>query len=1093
MPFSDHWSDAALARAFGPRELEKARSYVGAVAKLEVRAERISAQVQGSARQPYRVTVTLTRGRDRYGDERPQGICSCPVYAGCKHAVAVLLAARAIAASGANPEILSWLEAFRQRKGRAGAPPAATKRPTQYLLYGLGEEAHGGGPVFRMFKARLNKAGALAAAEPWDNVERAMIQPPSFVGEADLAVFRHLLPLREHTGYWGAACYRAKGVRGAEALRAMLATGRLCLGEPQGEARLVEGPARRGRIAWRAPGDEVRLSPTIETDPPAGLVLPTDPFWYVDAQAGCAGPVDIAHQHADVLALFELPPLAAEDLPLVAAGLAELAPELPPPPADALAPLRTIDCAPVPVLVLSALPVTRLVASHRPQYVPDAMDIATVSFDYEDVRIEAADSREFLRTDAGMLLRIARRGGEESARLKELLLHGLRPLSRRQTGSEEPTLFGPALPQDWPLFVADSLPRLRAGGWRIEVRPEFRHVMVEPEAWLAELGETEDENGYALELGIVVEGKRISLEPLLAELFARDARWLSAAGLAGIGDEEAVQLRGPDGRSLRVRAQRLKVLVGNLIDLLDALPKGEPLRLSKLDAARLDALATDAWQVSGAAQARGLARRLAEGFGAIAPPPGLRATLREYQLQGMAWLQTLRAEGLGGVLADDMGLGKTVQALAHLLAEKAAGRLEHPALVVAPTSLMHNWREEARRFAPDLAVLTLQGPQRAQDFARVPQHDLVLTTYPLLWRDADELIRHRYSVVILDEAQMVKNAATQAAATVRRLDAAQRLALTGTPLENHLGELWSLFDFLLPGFLGKRERFARAFRTPIEKLGDEARRSLLAQRVRPFLLRRTKQQVARELPAKTVMVRDVALEGGQRDLYETVRAAMQARVTSVLGAKGLARSRIEVLDALLKLRQVCCDPRLLKLPQAEKVKESAKLQVLAQMLAELIEEGRRVLVFSAFAEMLALIAGELAKLGLAHVSLTGRTRDRAAVIERFQSGEVPVFLISLKAGGTGLNLTAADTVIHYDPWWNPAAEDQATDRAHRIGQTKPVFVYKLVAAGSIEEKIVALQSRKAQLARGILGEAEGGRLDLSEADLAALLAPLPRD
>jgi SNF2 family DNA or RNA helicase len=488
-----------------------------------------------------------------------------------------------------------------------------------------------------------------------------------------------------------------------------------------------------------------------------------------------------------------------------------------------------------------------------------------------------------------------------------------------------------------------------------------------------------------------------------------------------------------------------------------------------------------------------LARRLpgANGPRETAPPAGLNAELRAYQREGLAWMQFLREHGLSGVLADDMGLGKTVQTLAHILAEKEAGRLDRPALIVLPTTLVHNWCEEARRFAPGLRVLNLHGPERHDRFAQIGEHDLILTTYALLWRDHEALVQHDYHLLILDEAQYVKNATTKSAASIRSLRARHRLCLTGTPLENHLGELWAQFDFLLPGFLGSQRDFAKRWRTPIEKDGDSVRRQLLARRIRPFMLRRRKDEVAKELPPKTTIVRTVDLEGAQRDLYETVRSAMQEKVRAAISEHGFARSHIVVLDALLKLRQVCCDPSLVKLKQAKRVEESAKLDLLIAMLPELIEEGRRVLVFSQFTGMLAIIAAALDKAGIAYAMLTGETTDRRAAVRRFQEGVVPLFLISLKAGGVGLNLTAADTVIHYDPWWNPAAENQATDRAHRLGQDKPVFVYKLIAAGSIEEKIVAMQEKKAALAASILSDDAAGAVKFSAEDLDALFAPIP--
>ena len=344
---------------------------------------------------------------------------------------------------------------------------------------------------------------------------------------------------------------------------------------------------------------------------------------------------------------------------------------------------------------------------------------------------------------------------------------------------------------------------------------------------------------------------------------------------------------------------------------------------------------------------------------------------------------------------------------------------------------------------------------------------------------------------MLDEAQAIKNPASKAAQHAVKLQAGHRLCLTGTPIENHLGELWSQMSFLIPGLLGDQRRFARVFRTPIEKQGDAG----APPAARPAASGRSccaapRPRSESQLPPKTEILQRVELTGDQRDLYETVRLAMHERVRHEIAAKGFARSQIIILEALLKLRQVCCDPRLVKLAAARRVKGSAKLAQLMEMLPELIEDGRRVLLFSQFTSMLDLIRPEIERAGIAHVELRGDTADRATPVARFQQGEVPLFLLSLKAGGVGLNLTAADTVILYDPWWNPAVEAQAMDRAHRIGQDKPVFVYKLIAEGTIEERMLALQERKRALAEGVLGQASAERAAFGEDDLQALFQPL---
>jgi superfamily II DNA or RNA helicase len=613
---------------------------------------------------------------------------------------------------------------------------------------------------------------------------------------------------------------------------------------------------------------------------------------------------------------------------------------------------------------------------------------------------------------------------------------------------------------------------------------------------------------FLVSLGVEVDGETLDLSPLLADLLKRDARWLDAHEIAAIPDDALIVLRAPGGRRIEAPAAPLKAIVGAMVDLLtDPRRAPGPIALSTWEAHRLDALREGlrrsqaaragehgGWQLQGDAGLASLAQRLraAGSPPPVAAPAGLGLQLRDYQLQGVAWLQYLREHHLAGILADDMGLGKTAQVLAHLLIEQQAGRLDRPSLVVLPTSLIANWQAEAARIAPSLRVLTLQGATRSRQFERIAEHDVVFTTYPLLWRDIETLQAQAWHLLVLDEAQMVKNAASRSARALRRLPSRHRLCVTGTPLENHLGELWSHFDLLMPGFLGDARSFARQWRKPIEEGGETVRAQLLAQRVRPFILRRRKQDVASELPPKTEVIRRVQLQGKQRALYESVRLAADKQVRRVLQRTGFAGAQIAVLDALLKLRQVCCDPRLVKGTATPPGMERAKMELLRDMLPELVDEGRRVLVFSQFTEMLSLVQQELDALPLPYLSLTGDTpvRARGDIVQRFQHKEVPVLLLSLKAGGVGLNLTAADTVIHVDPWWNPAVEQQATDRAHRIGQDQPVFVYKLVVEGSIEERMLALQARKAALAEGVLGSDAAGAVKFGAADLEGLLAPL---
>jgi SNF2 family DNA or RNA helicase len=404
-----------------------------------------------------------------------------------------------------------------------------------------------------------------------------------------------------------------------------------------------------------------------------------------------------------------------------------------------------------------------------------------------------------------------------------------------------------------------------------------------------------------------------------------------------------------------------------------------------------------------------------------------------------------------------------------------------------------NWARELARFAPHLRVLVLRGAGRRARLEAMATSDVVITTYPLLLRDEERLAQQRFHVLLLDEAQAIKNVRSQAHRAIRSLQADHRICLTGTPVENHLGELWALFDFLSPGLLGDELAFRRWYRQPIEQRGDEERLAALRQQVAPYVLRRVKRDVAKELPEKTELWHPVELRGKQRELYEQIRVAAHADVRKVIRAKGLAASTIPILGALMKLRQVCCDPRLVSMDAAREVRESAKYEALLQLLEQQLAAKHRVLVFSQFTSMLGLVAGGLRERGVDYLTLTGETRDRMGVVDAFERGDADVMLISLKAGGTGLNLTSADTVIHYDPWWNPAAQAQATDRAHRIGQTQPVFVTNLIVSGSVEERVMRLQKRKRWLASGVLGDQapEGERL--SEIDVATLFAPLEND
>jgi SNF2 family DNA or RNA helicase len=472
----------------------------------------------------------------------------------------------------------------------------------------------------------------------------------------------------------------------------------------------------------------------------------------------------------------------------------------------------------------------------------------------------------------------------------------------------------------------------------------------------------------------------------------------------------------------------------------------------------------------------------------VAKPRTLKADLRPYQKDGFSWLVFLHELNSGGILADDMGLGKTVQAIALLLWAKGKYKRKLN-LVVAPTSVVPNWEREIKKFAPGLKTVVWQGPNRSQRAPELEKADVMITSYALLRRDEELLQALDLRYVILDEAQHIKNPMSQTARSAKKLSSERRLALTGTPIENRLSELWSIFDFVSPGLLGQLKAFEERIARPIDR-GDMETAQRLRATIKPFVMRRVKSDVAKDLPDKIEQEMIVPLAEEQAKLYKQVLRQVRKSVLSEVEKQGVSKAQIQILAALTRLRQVACDPRLMKLPDTDfNADDSGKLGALREIIDEAVDGNHRVLVFSQFVEMLNHIRAALDTDGVQYEYLDGSTRDRIDRVDRFnEDTSVPVFLISLKAGGTGLNLTGADTVVHFDPWWNPAVEDQATDRAHRIGQTKNVNVYKLIAAGTVEEKILELSAKKRELVSNVLSTEGSPLKGLTKADVENLFS-----
>ena len=584
--------------------------------------------------------------------------------------------------------------------------------------------------------------------------------------------------------------------------------------------------------------------------------------------------------------------------------------------------------------------------------------------------------------------------------------------------------------------------------------------------------------------------------PALRVSVRRDRDWFGIVGELKVEHgriELAVLLDAArrQQRHVRVDSRRWVALSDELREALRAVAdrtfaSRQGLELSPGAAPAIAALSDAGAAVDAAAPWAQLTERLAAATRLRPRPPAtLRTTLRDYQIEGHAWLARMAAWGTGACLADDMGLGKTVQAIALLLDRARLG----PALVVAPTSVCFNWVDELARFAPALRpVVYAEATDRAACVAGLGKKDVLIATYSLIARDCERLRERTFATLVLDEAQAVKNAHTQRARAARALRADFRIALSGTPLENHLGELWSLFAVVFPGLLGSWDQFRDRFASPIERTQDPEARAALARVIRPFLLRRTKQQVARELPPRTEVVVPIALSEPERALYEDARLAAVAELADMKGVRDEQR-RFQVLAALTRLRLLASHPRL---HDRSSPVASSKLRRLIELVGELRAEGHRALVFSQFTSHLALVRDALTELAIPTLYLDGATppAQRKRRVQAFQAGEADAFLISLTAGGTGLNLTAADYVFHLDPWWNPAVEDQATDRAHRIGQDRPVTVYRLIARGTIEDKILALHADKRALIAGVLdGTSAAARL--TTRDLLALISSGP--
>ena len=1079
---------------------------------------RINGEVSGSESEPYAQDIHLSQPSN--GRWKVMGGCTCPVGFNCKHVVALLLnvldqdwfPADAPTPSPYDP-LNQWLT---QTEGQAAAEQpyqgsatrshlADSEQITVLSTCGLPK---GAGRWLTLWpgKARKlkNKDGALGKVSQPSLTGYGGASLSPYDGEGRVfELLRRWYAGQSHNGTWGSASHQQglpqQAIRdemGAVVLEQAARAGELVTLSPERyiHQRIQWGESRPLAWVWvpvaGTEGEPQNWQLKSDLGEAHIELFMGEPMLYLDRQAGVCGRVDAQGTRIhDARRWLATPPMPEDWMREQTTRLTQLLPPLPQVVRGTV--WRDIQgVAPTPCLHI-----------HLHPNPAQAVFQIELTFDYDGIKglWSAYDTALQVIDRPEGKVHLWRDPMAEVDAMRLLLSSGYE--------AHVPTLPalwqarpGPHLsPHDRDLAMLDNDFALwREAGCRIDMDEALQQTLMQ-DGTLA-LALQGDNDWFSLSLGFSVGDQRINLLPSLPQLVHRWAEWEAQAQQGGAWPSHT-WLTDEAGQPWRIPTEPLRPWLGVLTELTQErgrTSQGDAIQLDRFEALRLAAVETAPGEPAitlSKKDARSLSDLVSvlkhpDTLPSVKPPKGLQAELRPYQQQGLNWMQLLRKHGLGGVLADDMGLGKTLQTISHLLLEKQARRLTEPALVVAQTSLVGNWRSELQRFAPKLSVLVLHGQQRHHDFTRMADHDVVITTYPLLLRDEETLTKQAWSIVVLDEAQAIKNAKTRIAGIVLELPAQQRLCLTGTPMENHLGEVWSLFHFLMPGYLGSETRFKQLFRTPIEKHGDAHRLALLRARLSPFMLRRTKAAVAKELPPKIETMEHIELPASQANLYEVIRVATEAKVQAALATKGLARSQITVLDALLKLRQVCCDPALVPLDAAKKVKASAKMDWLIENLPAMVEEGRRILVFSQFTSMLTLIEKALAKTSLSWVKLTGQSQKREAIIEQFTSGQVPLFLISLKAGGVGLNLPQADTVIHVDPWWNPAAEDQATDRAHRMGQQSTVFVYKLVAQGTLEERIVAMQARKAALAKGLHGDALSEPTRLTEGELDWLLQPI---
>ena len=1096
-------SDRAIQRVTGGNAFLRGRLYARrkAVENLDEEDNSVSGEISvRTADEPYRTKVTFDPEEASW-----ESSCSCPGWRGptghCKHVAAVMVAlrdqVRPPRPKNQQPQQQPKKKkkksepihvpgtvsvgGKRRRSRRRRRNGGATGDAQSLDVLSPRDIAAGRGEVRGPLEAWLPSE---ALPRPLDFEYRMTVRPASITVTPVMAGSRSAVPIGEaitsfnmvsieerplfralarHSNRGQATTAELRGEDAAEVLD-MLSDRRVLLEPASMELRFADEPLKPRIELDPANGDSLRVRVVFYLDSNGrrfplsnGAWFEGTPGWHIDTTEGVARPVSEMVTPAWLQRLYrspamvqpneDLPPLLSEYIPRVAASLGAELPDL-----SAIADL--VDAHPHFQLkadgdIIGAR--VRLLVRYQDQEFDVPPDEFPSPLAFLPPNRSAGRPR-VVRRDVGAemagIQQLLSLGFEVSESGEDLVVEGDAAISFWTEGIGE-------LPEEWDRFIPDDL-----------VEVTIRDESVTPQMRVS--------SGVDwLNLDMTFEaGGAVVREEELRTCLEHGRRLV----------------RLEDGTFAPVDPNKVGDVLTRMAEIYATAGMREKLPLSQ--AGRVQDLLKLVPDADVSSAARALFQRLEDidEIPSVPKPRSVKATLRPYQKEGFSWLVFLHDLSSGGILADDMGLGKTLQTIALIAWAKSKSKRKLN-LVIAPTSVVPNWEREIQKFAPGLATVVWQGPNRQQREGELDKADVMITSYALLRRDEELLQGLDLRYVILDEAQHIKNPMSHTARAAKKLSSERRLALTGTPIENRLSELWSIFDFVSPGLLGPLKTFEEKVARPIDR-GDEQTAERLRSTIKPFVMRRVKQDVAADLPAKIEQEIIVPLADEQAKLYKQILREVRKSVLSEVEKQGVSRAQIQILAALTRLRQVACDPRLMNLPDTDfDDSESGKLGALREIVSEAVAGGHRVLVFSQFVSMLAHIRAALEEDNVAYEYLDGSTKDRLAKVDRFNEDDsVPVFLISLKAGGTGLNLTGADTVVHFDPWWNPAVEDQATDRAHRIGQTKNVNVYKLIAKGTVEEKILELSAKKRELVSNVLSTEGSPLKGLTKADVENLFS-----